>query len=144
MTSMNTTAASSREPLIIGPDQGRHYAMGRMSAVFKADGAETQLGYSISEWWLEPNTRGPGVHAHPDDHVFYILEGTMSVQLAQQWIHAPKGSYVLIPGGTPHDFENRGAARSGFISINVPGGFENKMSFIVQAFTENPLGDVAV
>jgi quercetin dioxygenase-like cupin family protein len=138
-----TTAAPVREPLIIAPDQGRHYAMGRMSAVFKADGPQTQHGYSISEWWLEPNTRGPGAHAHPDDHVFYILEGTMSVQLAGQWIHAIRGSYVLIPGGTAHDFENRGATRSGFISINVPGGFENKMPHIVQAFTEHPLGDVS-
>lgn len=139
---MNTTASAARQPLIIAPDQGRHYAIGRMSAVFKADGAETQLGYSISEWWLQPNTRGPGVHAHPDDHVFYIIEGTMSVQVAAQWTDVPRGSYVLIPGGTPHDFENRGTTRSGFISINVPGGFEDKMPYIVQALTENPVGDV--
>jgi mannose-6-phosphate isomerase-like protein (cupin superfamily) len=140
MNAPNNTA--TREPMILAPDQGRHYSMGRMSAVFKADCAETQMGYSISEWWLEPRTRGPGVHAHPDDHIFYIIEGTTSVQLAGQWSDAAKGSYVVIPGGTPHDFENRGTTRSGFISINVPGGFENKMPFIVQAFAENPVGDV--
>ena len=33
--------------------------MGRISARFKADGAETAGRYSISEWWLEPNTKGP-------------------------------------------------------------------------------------
>ena len=49
----------------------------------------------------------------------------------------------MIPGGTPHDFENRGATRCGFISINVPGGFENKMPYIVKALTDNPVGDVA-
>jgi hypothetical protein len=34
--------------------------MGRISAVFKADGAETGQLYSISEWWLDPHTKGPG------------------------------------------------------------------------------------
>ena len=37
--------------------------MGRIGAVFKADGEETAGRYSISEWWLEPNTQGPGAHA---------------------------------------------------------------------------------
>lgn len=27
-----------------------------IGAVFKADGDETRRKYSISEWWLEPNT----------------------------------------------------------------------------------------
>jgi mannose-6-phosphate isomerase-like protein (cupin superfamily) len=132
-----------KTPLFIGPDQGRHYSMGRMSAVFKADGAETQLGYSISEWWLEPNTRGPGPHAHPDDHVFYIIEGTIAVQIAGEWTQAAQRSYVVIPGGTLHDFENRGTTPAGFISINVPGGFEGKMPYIVAALTASPVGDVS-
>lgn len=139
------TAASlvPRQPLIIGPEQGRHYLMGRMSAVFKADGAQTQSGYSISEWWLEANTRGPGTHAHADEHVFYVIEGTVWVEVAGQWTQAPRGSYVVIPGGTPHDFENRGTGRAGFISINVPGGFENMMPRLLQHFAENPVGDIA-
>jgi mannose-6-phosphate isomerase-like protein (cupin superfamily) len=53
--------------------------MGRISAVFKADGAETARGYSISEWWLDPYTKGPGPHSHIKDDVFYVLAGTMSV-----------------------------------------------------------------
>lgn len=57
---------AARKPLIIAPEQGRHCGMGRTSAGFKADGRETQSGYSISEWWLEPNTRGPGTHAPHD------------------------------------------------------------------------------
>ena len=77
---MSTASPAARKPLIIAPEHGRHYAMGRMSAVFKADGAETQSGCSISEWWLEPNTRGPGTHAHSDEHVFYVIEATVCVR----------------------------------------------------------------
>jgi hypothetical protein len=35
-----------------------------MRAVFRADGGETADTYSISEWWLEPGTPGPGPHSH--------------------------------------------------------------------------------
>ena len=50
-----------------------------MRAVFKADENETAGKYSISEWWLEPNSHGPGAHQHEDnDEVFYVLEGTTS------------------------------------------------------------------
>ena len=139
---MNSAETHSRKPLILAPGQGRAYDMGRMRAVFKADREETATGYSISEWWLEPNTRGPGVHAHPDDHVFYVIEGTVSVLIDGEWSHAHRGSYVLIPGGTSHDFENRETSRCGFISLNVPGGFETQMPMIVQWFAANPLGDV--
>jgi mannose-6-phosphate isomerase-like protein (cupin superfamily) len=131
--------AAARKPLIIAPDQGGHYGMGRMSAVFKAHGAETQSGYFKSEGWREPNTRGPGTHAHSDEHVFYVIEGTVAVELDGQWREAPRGSYLVIPGGTPHDFENRGALRAGSISINVPGGFENMMPRLLQHFAENPV-----
>ena len=66
--------------MVLAPGEGRRYDLGRVQAVFKADGTETAGGYSISEWWLEPNTAGPGPHSHPEDDTFYVLEGTMSVR----------------------------------------------------------------
>jgi hypothetical protein len=45
-----------RYAVFLPPGEGRSYPMGRIGAVFKADGAETREGYSISEWWLEPHT----------------------------------------------------------------------------------------
>ena len=53
-------SSASRSPVVLGPGEGPTYPMGRLSAVFKADGAETGQRYSISEWWLEPHTKGPG------------------------------------------------------------------------------------
>ena len=35
-----------------------------------------------------------------------------------------EGSFVIAPGGTPHDFENRSAARAGVLNFSVPGDFE--------------------
>ena len=125
---------SERTPIVLAPGEGRRYPMGRLEAVFKADGDETGDAYSISEWWLEPHTKGPGAHSHPEDDVFYVLEGTMSVLVRDGWIDAPRGSFVLIPGGVTHDFENRSDQRAGVLNVSCPGPFEPHMPAIADWF----------
>ena len=132
--------SAPRKPVVLRPGEGRSYPMGRISALFKADGAETQNRYSISEWWLEPHTKGPGGHLHAEDDVFFVIEGTMSILVGDEWTHAAAGSFVLAPGGVTHDFENRGNARAGVLNFSVPGGFEEDMPGIVHWFAENPPG----
>ncbi len=129
---------TSRKPIVLAPGSGRTWSMGRISAVFKADGDETARGYSISEWWLEPHTAGPGPHSHPEDDVFYVIAGTMSVLVGDQWTHAPVGSFVLIPGGVTHDFENRGDVRAGVLNFYTPGTFEEHMAPIAEWYRDNP------
>ena len=129
--------------VVVGPGEGRRYEMGRMTAIFKADQAETQSVMSVSEWWLEPNTEGPHTHQHPEAHLFYVLAGTLTVYLADRgWFPVEQGVYVFIPGNTAHAFENRSAATAGFMSINTPGGFEAMLPGIVGYFQQHPLGDV--
>jgi quercetin dioxygenase-like cupin family protein len=140
---MNIDKSVIGTPLVVTPAQGREYDMGRMRAVFFADGEETHERYSISEWWLKPRTRGPGEHSHSDDHIFYVLTGTLTLYIDGHRTDASRGSYAVIPGGVRHDFENRGANECGFISINTPAGFEKMMPPIVEWFAKNPLGDVA-
>ena len=130
---------ATRKAIIVPPGEGRAYPMGRISAVFKVDLDETANAYSLSEWWLEPRTRGPGAHAHDEDHVYYVIEGVVSVGIDGQWSDAARGSYIQIPGGTPHDFENRGTVRAGFMSLNVPGGFEARMADIAPALAGEDL-----
>lgn len=65
----------------------------------------------------------------------------MSFLVDGAWFDAPKGSFVLVPGGTTHDFENRSAARSGALNFSAPGNFEEHMPAIAQWFAEHPPGD---
>jgi mannose-6-phosphate isomerase-like protein (cupin superfamily) len=134
-------AMSTREAVILEPGGGRAYPMGRIGAVFKADGAETQNQYSISEWWLDPHTQGPGPHSHPEDDTFYIISGTMSVLVGEHWAHATTGTFILVPGGIIHDFENRTGERAGLLNVSVPGAFEPEMPAIAAWFAENPPAD---
>ena len=114
--------------------------MGRIAAVFKADGVETADRYSVSEWWLEPHTQGPGAHSHPEDDVFYVIEGTMSLLVGDEWIDAPAGSFVLVPGGITHDFENRSDRRAAILNFS-PGPFERAMPSIAEWFAKHPPGN---
>ena len=130
-----------REPVILGPGEGRDYPMGRIRALFKADGDETGKAYSISEWWLDANTKGPGAHSHPEDDIFFVIQGTMSVLVGERWIDASQGSFVLVPGGVTHDFENRSDRRAGVLNLFLPGEFESQMPDIAGWYAENPAGD---
>jgi len=115
--------------------------MGRIQATFKADGPESNERYSISEWWLEPKTTGPGTHCHEEDDVFYVLAGTMSFLIGDKWFDAEAGTFVLVPAGETHDFENRSSVRSGVLNFSVPGGFEPNMPAISNWFSEHPASD---
>lgn len=111
-----------------------------ISALFKANGQESAGKYSISEWWLEPHIKGPGALSHDEDDIFFVIEGTMSFLIGDVWKAAPRGTFVLAPAGTTHDFENRGAVRSGVLNISVPGNFEASMPQIVSWFEQHPPG----
>ena len=138
---MGRTEQAGRKPIFLPPGGGRSYPMGRMAAIFKADNAETGRAYSVSEWWLEPNSKGPDAHTNDEDHVWYVIEGTMSVLIDEEWIDAPKGSFVLVPSGVKHNFENRSKERAGILNFNSSAGFEDDMADMLEWFAKNPAGD---
>ncbi|HRP32928.1 MAG TPA: cupin domain-containing protein [Agriterribacter sp.] len=130
--------SNAADALILPPGQGRVYDCGTMTAVFKADENETAEKYSISEWWLNPGSDGPGAHLHEDnDEVFYVLEGTTSFLIGDKWIDAERGAFVRIPAKTIHDFANRTDKQTGVLNFFIPGGFERNMPAIVKWFEEN-------
>ncbi len=108
-----------------------------MRAVFKADGAETAGRYSVSEWTVAPHSPGPGPHSHEEsDEIFLITEGTLAVLVADAWVNAPRGTFLRIPAGVVHDFENRTDHPATLFNVFTPGEFEPMMPKIVNWFAE--------
>ena len=66
----------------------------------------------------------------------------MTVVLGKRRLDMPKGSFVLIPGGTPHTFENRSKKRAGILNFNNKAGFEDDMPGISAWFEEHPAESV--
>lgn len=117
---------SETDTLILKSGEGRIYNCGTMTAVFKADENKTSEKYSISQWWLEPNSSGPSAHQHEDnEEVFYGLEGVTSLLVGENWIDVEKGTFLKIPAKTIHDFENRSDNKSGVLKILFLEGSKN-------------------
>jgi mannose-6-phosphate isomerase-like protein (cupin superfamily) len=131
--------SDQRKPIVLGPGEGRAYAMPTMRAVFKADGEETASRYCVSEWWLKPHGAGPGAHSHEDnDEVFLVIAGTAMILVGDKWLAAPAGTVIVIPAGIIHDFRNDTDAEAGLFNVFIPGGFEDKMPEIVKWYEDNP------
>ena len=129
---------SETDILLLQTGEGRTYECVTMTAVFKTDENETANKYSISEWWLEPNSGGPGAHQHEhNDEVFYGIEGTTSILVGDEWFDIEKGTFLTIRAKTIHDFENRTNEKSGILNFFIPGGFERNMPSIVKWFEDN-------
>lgn len=115
----------SDEPIVLPPGAGRTYDLGPMRGVFKADGNETGDRYCVSEWSVEPGEQGPGAHSHEaNDELFLVTRGTMRFLVGGDWVDAPAGTFLRIPAGTVHDFENRGDEPATAFNVFIPGGFE--------------------
>ena len=115
----------STETIILPPGGGRAYDLGPMRGVFKADGPETEDRYCVSEWSVEPGQPGPGAHHHEaQEEIFLVTEGTMSFLVGDTWLDAAAGTFLRIPAGVTHDFENRTGEPATAFNVFIPGGFE--------------------
>lgn len=131
--------APERRALILQAGEGRRHALGKFTAIFKADEQETDSRYSVSEWWMDPGFMGVGEHSHDaNDEIFIVLEGTPTVLLGKTWTTFEAGAFIRIPAGMTHDFRNQSGSRCGLLNLFIPGGFERNMPAIVDWFDTNP------
>jgi mannose-6-phosphate isomerase-like protein (cupin superfamily) len=61
-----------------------------------------------------------GMHTHVVDQIFYILSGTMSLEIEGKEYQAGPGTLVFVPAGVPHRNWNAGAEATVHLAINVP------------------------
>ena len=61
-----------------------------------------------------------GLHTHAVDQVFYILSGTMGVEIEGTEYQAGPGTLIVFPAGVPHRNWNAGAEPTVHLAINVP------------------------
>jgi mannose-6-phosphate isomerase-like protein (cupin superfamily) len=121
--------------IVFRPGEGRHYDCGPMHSVFLADGEETGDRYSVSLWWVASGMQGPGAHSHEaNEELFYVVEGTMTFLVGDQQLDAEAGTFIRIPAGVTHDFENRTTEPAGVFNVFIPGGFESHMPEIIEWF----------
>ena len=91
---------------------------------FKAVSAQSGGGLTVIEGVSAPG-EGPPLHVHRDqDEFIYTLDGTFRVRLGDDVIEVLPRSFVFIPRGTPHTWQNIGDGFSRFVAALVPASVE--------------------
>jgi quercetin dioxygenase-like cupin family protein len=110
---------------VIGPGEGTTIegpAGGPLT--FKARGEETDGSLTAFVNTIAPGD-GPPLHRHAgEDEAWYILEGQFRFRLDDVLHPAPAGSFVFVPRGTPHCFQNIGEEPGRILVLFTPAGME--------------------
>ena len=112
-------------PLVVGPREGvtiRGPAGGPLTV--KVRGEQTNGTLTALENVIAPND-GPPLHTHAnEEESWYVLEGDFRFMLGAEIRSAPVGSFVFVPRGTPHCFQNVGDEPGRLLVLFTPAGME--------------------
>jgi mannose-6-phosphate isomerase-like protein (cupin superfamily) len=61
-----------------------------------------------------------GKHIHEVDQMFFVLAGTMSIEIEGRTSRVEPGSLIVFPAGTPHRNWNEGSEPTVHIAFNAP------------------------
>ena len=99
---------------------------------------ETGGQFCIFETVIPPNGGVP-MHRHPENEVFYLLEGQLSfarmTEAGEEWMSAEPGDCVHVPGNEWHAFRNPATqpARMLTIGMGALGAFFEEASRLLEA-----------
>jgi quercetin dioxygenase-like cupin family protein len=120
--------------------EGERHAAGGSEIVIKATGDETGESFFLSESTLPPGFPGPPPHRHRQlVHMFYVLEGVLTVRLGEATREFQPGAFVCVPPGAVHTFSNASDSPVRFLNFNTPAGWENYMRDLAEAAKNGPL-----
>lgn len=63
-----------------------------------------------------------GLHTHPFEQIFYLLSGSMDLEIAGERYRAHAGALIIFPLRVPHRNWNSGTEPSIHLSFKVPIG----------------------
>ncbi len=83
-----------------------------------ASGATTCTVFCIK---TPPGGGSPeGVHVHDVDQIFYVLSGTMSIEIEGKQVDCGPGSLIVFPTGVRHRNWNGGTEPTVHLAFNTP------------------------
>jgi quercetin dioxygenase-like cupin family protein len=105
---------------------------------FKVRGEQTGGRLTAIENEIAPGD-GPPLHTHAhEDESWYVIEGELRFMLGDQLSSAPAGSFVFVPRGTPHCFQNAGDSPARILVMFNPSGMERFFDRFAQLTEADP------
>jgi quercetin dioxygenase-like cupin family protein len=111
--------------LAVGPGEGEtaRSPIGG-DVTFIARGEQTNGALTALDVGVPPG-EGPALHLHTrEEESIYVLEGDLRWKLGDELRATPAGSFVFIPRGLAHCFQNVGQTRARMLVTFTPAGME--------------------
>ena len=91
---------------------------------FKVRGEQSDGRLTALENVIPPG-EGPPLHRHAnEDETWQVLEGELRFRLGDDISRAPAGTFVFVPRGVAHCFQNVGNVPARILVIFTPSGME--------------------
>jgi quercetin dioxygenase-like cupin family protein len=98
---------------------------------FLIAGEQTGGPFFMAEVSVPPGG-GPPPHIHRrEEETFYLQQGSLTIQVGGETLHASAGDFVYLPHGIIHCFKNTGNVDAKFLRVVTRAGLEN---FFAEAF----------
>jgi mannose-6-phosphate isomerase-like protein (cupin superfamily) len=92
--------------------------------ILKAGTGQTGGSFALLEN-LVPPRQGPPLHVHArEDEMWWVLAGDFRFRADEAILEAPQGSFVFVPRGTAHCFQNIGADDARILVMFTPSGMD--------------------
>ena len=116
--------ANQRHTVHVAEGEGKRLWVADELMTFKASGEDTGGAYALTDS-VVPSGGGPPPHIHQREHeAFWVLEGELEVQVGENTFRAGAGSFVHLPKGIKHAYQNVGTGPARFLTLIVPAGLE--------------------
>ena len=120
---------------LLGPGEGRSFAMGPDHITAKVEAADTGDAFSLVEYEAAPGVPGPPLHVHRVVHeTFYVLDGEVEFRAGGEKKVLVRGAVAFVPPGIPHTFANVGTGPARWVGIFAPGRYMAILESLAEAF----------
>jgi mannose-6-phosphate isomerase-like protein (cupin superfamily) len=110
------------DAVVVRAGEGHALRMGDMQMVVKEDGTHTRGTLGLAEFEVPPqshDTPPPHIH-HGHDEGFYVLDGELEFVVGTDTVRAEQGSFVMVPAGVAHTFNNPTQRPARFLATFTP------------------------
>jgi len=126
----------------VRPNQARTVTVFGNPVTFLATSKETRGAYGLVGNVIPG--QGPPPHTHRnEDEAFYVLEGELDILVGLKKMRVTAGTFIFVPRGVVHAFDNAGTAPAKLLLIFSPAGFEGffeELGEVMPTFEEFDMG----
>jgi mannose-6-phosphate isomerase-like protein (cupin superfamily) len=113
----------------VPPGGGRSVWFNGGLVTFYALGEDTGGAFTLLEEAIAPQDKAmPHLH-HEEDQAFYVLEGEHEFVCDGRAFAAKAGSFIYVPRGTVHSYENVGTEPGRLLIFSTPAGGTERIFF---------------